>query len=173
MHTLQKWLEEAKTAAAPAEKVQERLKKKGFKRTQISVRDGGNSVRVTIKDLDIDKEKIERMFSKVEKVDYDANGEILSGGIYVFVEYDWKAVDAEEKRFAKEIKEVIKQGASHPGEWIPVGRNFKLSWHSKNDAVASPYTTYHLMYKNKLISRHDKNFVFELWRVFRLAAQGR
>lgn len=72
------------------------LKANGYssRRVGVAIKYSGysSSIRVTIKDREIDKAEIERIARKYRDVDYDeATGEILAGGnTYVFVKYDYR-----------------------------------------------------------------------------------
>lgn len=78
------------------ELLRKELKDKGYSSRKVGVRHEycgySSSIRVTIKDLSIDKEEIKAIANKYRDVDYDERtGEILAGGnTYVFVDYDWK-----------------------------------------------------------------------------------
>lgn len=170
MKVFEEWLFE-KADDPVGDAMRDALKKAGYKRNQVSVSKGRGGYEivyhVTVKDLMVPIEKIEKIVKKFQSVDWDERtGEILAGGnTMIFVEYDWKTVSAEEKRLEKPMKEVIAQGTKSIGEWIPVGKDFKLAWLDKASA-RRPETEYALMYKGKLIQRYDKKFVSPLWRVF-------
>lgn len=170
MRIFEEWLSE-KTDDYGAEALRDAIKKAGYKRSQVAVSKGRGGYEtvyhVTIKDLTIPQEKIEKIVKPFEKLDWDERtGEILSGGnAMIFVEYDWKLISAAEKRYEAQMKEVIAKGTKSIGEWIPVGKNYKVAWLDKASAKR-PDTEYALMYKGKLIQRLDKKFVKPLWRVF-------
>ena len=155
MKVFEEWLFE-KADDPVGDAMRDALKKAGYKRNQVSVSKGRGGYEivyhVTVKDLMVPIEKIEKIVKKFQSVDWDERtGEILAGGnTMIFVEYDWKTVSAEEKRLEKPI---------------PVGKDFKLAWLDKASA-RRPETEYALMYKGKLIQRYDKKFVSPLWRVF-------
>lgn len=81
------------TAKAIRQQIKTQL---GYSSRKVSVRQrqGGLSYcfQVTVKDLDIPLEPIEKIARKFKEVDKcERTGEILGGGnTYVFVEYDWK-----------------------------------------------------------------------------------
>lgn len=61
----------------------------GIDTKSIKIKKKGNSLRVEIQDVSVDKEEVDRIASMVQRYDTDAKtGEILSGGnFYVFVNY--------------------------------------------------------------------------------------
>ena len=170
MKILEAWLAE-KTEDPFGDSLRDALKKEGWSRKQISVSKGKGTYNrvyhVTVKDLMLPIVSVEKVAKKFENLDYDERtGEILSGGnTMIFVEYDWKAEAAEQKRLEPAIKEVVKKGTASLGEWIPVGKDFKVAWLDKASA-RRPDVEYAMMYKGKLIQRTDKKFVKPLWRIF-------
>lgn len=170
MEVFQNWLNE-RTEDPIGDKMREALKKAGFKRNQVTVSKGRGGYEtvyhVTVRDVRLPLDNVEKVTKRFENVDWDERtGEILSGGnTFIRVEYDYKAEAAEQKRLAKAMKEVIGKGTKNLGEWIPVGKDFKVAWLDKRSA-ANPENEYALMYKNKIIQRYDDKFIRELWRVF-------
>ena len=79
-----------------AKQIREAIKTKlGYNSRKVSVRNrpGGFStcVNITVKDLNIPLEpfkEIAKEFKEIERC--ERSGDILSGGTYVFVEYDWQ-----------------------------------------------------------------------------------
>lgn len=171
MKVLEEWLLEARSEDPIGEGIRADLKKAGYKRSQISVTKSSGRTScmytVSIKDVTIPMEKIEKIVQKYEEFDRDVRtGEILSGGnTFVRVEYDYNSISAAQRYFEKPMKEVIAKGTKNLGEWIPVGKDYKVAWFDSRSA-SNPENEYALMYKGKLIQRTDKKFIKELWRVF-------
>ncbi len=169
MKVFEEWLLEARSEDPIGEGIRADLKKAGYKRNQISVTRtrGISAYNVSIKDLTLPIDKIEKIVKKYESIDRDVRtGEILSGGnTFVHVEYDYNAISAARKYFEKPMKEVIAKGTKNLGEWIPVGKDYKVAWIDSRSA-SNPENEYALMYKGKMLQRMDKKFIKELWRVF-------
>ena len=170
MKIFEEWLNE-KAEDKLGDAIRDALKKAGWKRSEVTVakgRGGYDAVyHVTVKNLKLPIENVEKVAKKFEKLDWDdRTGELLAGGnTVIFVEYDWKAESAEQKRLAPAMKEVIAKGTKSLGEWIPVGKDFKVAWLDKASA-RRPESEYAMMYKGKIVQRTDKRFIKEFWRIF-------
>ena len=121
MKVFEEWLME-KSADPLGDAIRDALKKAGYKRSQVSVSKGRGGYEivyhVTVKDLMIPIEKIEKVVKKFQSVDWDERtGEILAGGnTMIFVEYDWKTVSAEEKRLEELKAKCEKKGLNFAEE---------------------------------------------------------
>lgn len=124
-----------------AKAVRKEIKRLGYSSRRISVRSDYNSLNVTIKDLTIcaeDIEKITNYAEQFEKIDRcERTYEILSGGnSFVFVDTDWEAKIEEGKKFIDQANEYwklyesLKEGY---GERIFINENYKaLIFNNRN-----------------------------------------
>ncbi len=89
------------TAKEKAKGIRKKLKEKGITSRQVSVRTDHGSINCHIKDLTIPKELVEKIaqpYEHVRRCEY--SGDILSGGnTFVFVSFDWQALDNAAKAF--------------------------------------------------------------------------
>ena len=128
-----------------ADKIRQDLKKAGYKvPAQISVttRRGGYSSAydVTINDLKISSNEIEKLLKKYESYEYDQKtGEILAGGnTYIFVTYDSDVERKEEKRLRPLAAKFIDQALTDPGRDVVKlknGYSFGIFPHVKDKEI--------------------------------------
>lgn len=100
-------------AASVANEIRKELKAMGYTSKQVSVRTKGagysDSIRITIKDVSISDKEIQEIADKYESIRYDDySGEILSGAnLYIFVEYDFYAVENACKPYTERATEIF------------------------------------------------------------------
>lgn len=107
----------------------------GLTSKDVSVRSSsysmGSSINVEIKTPRASLVEIDRIANGSERIDRDANGEILSGGNrYVFVKYDDDVLEPIRKRF----ESLMKSGAREFDGWTVGGDNTSWrAWHPDLD----------------------------------------
>jgi len=90
--------------------IKKMLKDKGIDTKNISVKCSpcgySESIRVTLKDENINKKEVEKIVNNLESYERDEKtGEILEGGnTYVFVEYDYKIIEEVNKKYNNDLK---------------------------------------------------------------------
>ena len=90
-------------------------KEMGVNAKQVSVKSSccgySDKLDIKIKDLTVNKNKVEELANTFDKVDRcEASGEILQGGnTYVFVEFDWETVSEAKDEFIGVANEVIEK----------------------------------------------------------------
>lgn len=96
--------------------IREELKKLGWSNRQVSVKADScgysSSIRCTIKDLSVNKEKVEEICNQFVKIDRDEmSGEILCGAnTYVDVKWDWELIKNEQQKKLPQAKEIYSKG---------------------------------------------------------------
>ena len=102
-----------KTATEKSKEMRTELKKAGYNSRQVSVKKGrslyNNSFRVTVKDLNVNIDKVKQICEKHEHVrQCEFSGEILGGGNnFVFVEWDREMISREAYKRLDEARKVI------------------------------------------------------------------
>lgn len=77
----------------PADKARAILAAAGYKRTQVSVKYNGYTVKVTIRDARVKLAKIRDLVAGLEKISRDESGEILCGGnTFLDIDYTQEAL---------------------------------------------------------------------------------
>jgi hypothetical protein len=100
-------------ALSIADQIKKELKDMGYNSRRVGVRTKGagysDSIRITIKDVSIREDDIQKIADRYESVRYDEyTGEILSGGnLYITVEYDYDAVKNAYQPYLEEAREII------------------------------------------------------------------
>lgn len=99
-----------------AQAIRKELKTIGISAKQVSVKSSkalyDDAIDIAIKDITINKEKVEEIANKYEYIRYDKyNGEILSGGnTYVNVSFDYIALLDARKDFMEKATEIYEEG---------------------------------------------------------------
>lgn len=99
-----------------AKEIRQKLKEAGYSSKRVSVTSsrGGydSSVRIKVKDLTANIERIKEIASGYEKFSRDEiTQEILEGGnTFVFVEYDWEVVHAAAELKMEQARQIIEEG---------------------------------------------------------------
>lgn len=122
-----------------ANQIKKELKEAGIPTKKISVRCDG-SVHVTIKDLSISIEAVEKVVKKHEHYQRDEyNGEILQGGnTFVFVDYDWglKAEWYKNEAFAQEVLKEFKGYFGTGVVYLKHAENKASEWSKNSHGLA-------------------------------------
>ena len=102
-------------------KIRAELKAAGIPARAVSVRvsDAGyeTAVRVKIKDINVDRDVVERIAKQYREVDRDErSGEILAGGnTFVFVDYDYDVLKSATEKYMEQAQEIIDSNNKEPG----------------------------------------------------------
>lgn len=164
MQTFSQFLSEKDELVAT---IEAELKKAGYNRTKVTVRyrriTHDRGIQITIKDLNINKQDIEKIVKKYEKIDWDEiNGEILAGGnTYIDIEYDQKIVDAEKNRLKPIINKAITDMKANLGGWIELKNGLKLSL--PKGYFGDENLVYSYEWKRKMYTPNKKDFIRPLW----------
>ena len=144
------------------------LKKNGYNQTKASVKyrslTWDSAIEITVKDLKIELESIEKIVKKFEKVRWDDKAqEILTGGnTYIDVKYDEKLVIAEKNRLKSLIKDTIDKMKANEGNWIKLKNGLELSL--PKGYFGSEDLVYCYKWKGKtFMNNRDKGFIKPLW----------
>lgn len=101
-----------KSTKEQAQELRSNLKKEGYPAKMVSVRmryiGYDTAIDVTIKDIAVNFDKVQKMAEKYEYISHDQFGEILAGGnTYVNVKLDYDMIEEGEKQYYKEAAEII------------------------------------------------------------------
>ena len=146
------------------------LKKNGYNRNKCSVRYRSltmdRAIVITIYDLNIAQETIEKIVKKFEHLSYDAGtGEILTGGnTYIDINYDGKQMG--KITGTKEYRNLVQALENNAGKWLQLGSDLRIKLPAGyHGGYGSPNLVYEYEWKGKKYGPRDKDFIKPLGRL--------